>query len=50
MHALVQWLEVNASILAVLVTVGVALLLICCLECTDCSQPKKNDLFHRNEL
>ena len=50
MNSLVHWFGVNASVLAVLVTVGVAVLLICCLECSNCSSSKKDDLFRRNEL
>ncbi len=45
-----HWFELNASVLAVLVTVGVAVLLICCLECTNCSSREKDDLFQRHEL
>jgi hypothetical protein len=50
MNSLVHWFGVNASVLAVLVTVGVAVLLICCLECSNCSSREKDELFHRNEL
>ncbi len=50
MNSLMHWFGVNASVLAVLVTVGVAVLLICCLECSKCSKAEKDDLFHRREL
>jgi outer membrane biogenesis lipoprotein LolB len=50
MNSLMHWFEVNASVLAVLVTVGVALLLICCLECSKCPNKEKDDLFRRHEL
>lgn len=50
MNSLVHWFAINASVLAVLVTVGVAVLLICCLECSNCSNREKDDLFHRHEL
>jgi hypothetical protein len=50
MNNLVHWLGVNASVLAVMVTVGVAVLLICCLECSNCSGCEKDELFHRHEL
>ncbi len=50
MNHLVHWLGINASILAVLVTVGVAVLLVCCLECSNCSSREKDALFHRHEL
>lgn len=45
MTGLVNWLEVNANVLAILVTVGVAVLLICCLECSNCGSQEKDDLF-----
>ncbi len=47
MQNVVQWFEANSTILAVLVTVGVAVLLVCCLECTNCSCSDKDDLFRR---
>jgi hypothetical protein len=50
MTSLMHWLGINASVLAVLVTVGVAVLLICCLECSNCSDREKDDLFHRHEM
>jgi hypothetical protein len=50
MHYVTQWLTVNESVLAVLVTVGVAVLLVCCLECTKCDSRDKDDLFHRHEV
>jgi len=50
MHTVAQWFGTNASVLAVLVTVGVAVLLVCCLECSDCSKIEKDELFHRHEV
>ncbi len=50
MNSLVLWFEINSSVLAVLVTVGVAVLLICCLECSNCPSREKDELFHRHEL
>ncbi|HUV71094.1 MAG TPA: hypothetical protein VMW15_15655 [Terracidiphilus sp.] len=50
MYSLMHWFAVNASVLAVLVTVGVALLLVCCLKCSECSRREKDDLFNRHEL
>lgn len=50
MQSILHWLQVNASVLAVLVTVGVAILLVCCLTCSNCSCRDKDDLFHRHEL
>ncbi len=50
MHSLVHWLAINGSVLAVVVTVGVALLLVCCLGCSDCPCRDKDDLFRRRQL
>ncbi len=50
MTGLFKWLEVNANVLAVLVTVGVAVLLVCCLKCSDCGSREKDDLFKRHEV
>jgi hypothetical protein len=47
---MMHWLSLNGGLLAVLVTVGVAVLLVCCLECSNCSKREKDDLFHRHEL
>ena len=38
------------SVLAILVTVGVAVLLVCCLECTNCGCREKDDSFRRHEV
>jgi hypothetical protein len=50
MNTLMQWVQVNANILAVLVTVGVAVLLVCCLQCSNCGCREKDDLFKRHEI
>jgi len=50
MQELGQWIAVHEGVLAVLVTVGVALLLVCCLECTKCNRREKDDLFDHREL
>jgi len=50
MSSFMHWLIVNESVLAILVTVGVAVFLICCLECCDCSCREKDDVFGRHEV
>jgi hypothetical protein len=50
MHYVASWLTANESVLAVLVTVGVAVLLVCCLECTKCDRREKDDLFTHHEV
>lgn len=47
---MMHWLAVNGGVLAILVTVGVAILLVCCLACSRCSKREKDDLFERHEL
>ena len=50
MHTVVHWFASNATVLAILVTLGVAVLLVCCLECTNCPCREKDDLFTRREV
>jgi hypothetical protein len=50
MHSVVHWFASNANVLAILVTVGVAVLLVCCLECTDCQCSEKDELFRRRQV
>ncbi len=50
MHTLIQWIGSYASVLAILVTLGVAVLLVCCLECTNCPNREKDEFFSRHEL
>jgi hypothetical protein len=50
MHTLLAWLEMNATVLAVLVAAGVAVLIVCCLECSKCGCREKDELFKRHEV
>ncbi len=50
MQHLIHWFASNGSVLAVLVTVGVAILLVCCLGCANCPKREKDDLFRRREV
>jgi hypothetical protein len=50
MHSLIHWFGINENILAVLITVGVAVLLVCCLECSKCGCREKDDLFKRRQV
>ena len=50
MQSLVHWLASNGTVLALAVTVGVAVLLVCCLGCSNCPSRDKDDLFRRREL
>jgi hypothetical protein len=50
MQNFIEWIATNGTILAVLVTVGVAVLLVCCLGCSNCPHREKDDLFRRRQL
>lgn len=50
MSSLMHWLSINEDVLAVLVTVAVAVFLVCCLECSDCSKRDEDEIFHRHEV
>jgi hypothetical protein len=49
MQSLAHWFTTNENAIAVLITVGVAIFLVCCLECTNCSRRDKDDLFRRRQ-
>ncbi|HUB52827.1 MAG TPA: hypothetical protein VL986_11790 [Terracidiphilus sp.] len=50
MQSVLAWLGTNATVLAVLVTVGAAVLIVACLECSHCGQRDKDDIFKRHEV
>ncbi len=50
MHNLLHWIASYASVLAILVTLGVAVLLVCCLGCTNCPKREKDSIFNRHEM
>ncbi|MGA2219910.1 MAG: hypothetical protein ABSG51_17605 [Terracidiphilus sp.] len=50
MQNLIHWFATSGSLLAVVVTVAVALLLVCCLGCSECPCRDKDDLFRRHEM
>ena len=50
MQHLMHWLAVHGSILAVMVTAGVAVLLVVCLQCTHCGCREKDEVFNRHEV
>ena len=49
MQSLIHWFTTNENAVAVLITLGVAVFLVCCLECTNCSCLEKDDIFRRHE-
>ena len=50
MQGLMQWLTSYASLVAIVVTIGVAILLVCCMECTKCGGKDKDDIFKHHEM
>jgi hypothetical protein len=50
MHTLIQWMRSSETLLALIVTAGVAVLLVCCLGCAKCPCREKDDLFRRHEV
>jgi hypothetical protein len=50
MQHLIQWIAANGTILAILVTACVAVLLVCCLGCSNCPSREKDDIFRRHEM
>ena len=50
MDSLVQWFMVYENAVAVLVTLGVALLLVCCLESMTAPPRDKDDIFNRHTV
>ena len=50
MHSLIHWLGIYENVIAIIVTVAVALLVVCCLECSECPSRDKDDLFNRHTV
>lgn len=50
MHRLLHWFSSHENLLAVLITAAVAVLLVCCLSCSNCSCREKDEIFKRGEV
>ena len=50
MGCLIHWFTVDGNAISVLVTMGIAVLLVCCLECTDCPSRAQDDIFRRHAI
>jgi hypothetical protein len=50
MHSLIHLLTSNEGTLAVIVTAAVAVFIVCCLECSNCSCRDKDELFRRRQV
>jgi heme/copper-type cytochrome/quinol oxidase subunit 2 len=49
MQSFIHWITTNSTLLAIIVTVGVAVLLACCMGCSNCPAREKDDLFRRRD-
>ena len=50
MENLVQWFTAYENAVAFLVTLGVALLVVCCIECVTSPPRDKDDIFNRHTV
>ncbi|MGP8226527.1 MAG: hypothetical protein ACLQGT_10285 [Terracidiphilus sp.] len=50
MESLIHWFAYDGNAISVMVTVCIAVLLVCCLECTDCRSRDKDDLFRHHAI
>ena len=50
MQNVLQWFAMPVNALALVVTLGVAIFLFCCLECSECPSRDKDEIFRRHAL
>ena len=50
MNSLIHWFTVDGNTISVMVTVCIAVLLVCCLECSNCPSRDKDDIFRRHAI
>lgn len=50
MQHLMQWLTDSSTLIAVVVTVGVGVLLFCCVGCSKCGCEEKDELFRKRHV
>ena len=50
MDNLIQWFTVYENAIAILVTLGVSLLVVCCLECMTSPPRDKDEIFNRHTV
>ena len=48
MMDLIHWFAAHTIVFTILVPAGIALLLSCCIGCSNCSPSKKDDIFTRH--
>jgi hypothetical protein len=50
MHSVIHWFVTYENVIAIIVTVGVALVVFCCLKCSECPSREKDDVFRHHSL
>jgi hypothetical protein len=50
MDSLIHWFTVDGNAISVLVTLGIAVLLVCCLECSHCPNRDQDDIFRHHAI
>lgn len=50
MHTLIHWLVTYENAIAIIVTLAVALVVVCCLECSECPSRDDDDVFRHHSL
>ena len=50
MDSLIHWFTVDGNAISVLVTLGIAVLLVCCLECSECPSRDQDDIFRHHAI
>jgi hypothetical protein len=50
MHSLIQWFVTYENVIAIIVTMAVAVIVYCCLGCSKCPCRDKDDVFRDHSL
>ncbi|MGA3009367.1 MAG: hypothetical protein ABSD72_03825 [Terracidiphilus sp.] len=50
MQSLIHWLIAYENIIAIIVTVAIALVVVCCLKCSECPSRDEDDVFRHHSL
>jgi hypothetical protein len=50
MESLIHWFAIDGNAISVMVTVCIAVLLVCCLECSECPSRDQDDIFRHHAI
>ncbi len=50
MESLIHWFAIDGNAISVMVTVCIAVLLVCCLECSECPNRDQDDIFRHHAI